>query len=539
MDNKGDKFPLNFSFGGMALDSHGTLYVNADTKMLKGTQAQFELGTILAINDSDGDGIPDKVNVFTTTSQADPLNPLTASSIVATDDPSGGVDVYLFGCSSNFTDSKGNRNPAQIVKYVDADGNFEADGDPTVFYTGPTQFLGFIGSFGPGSSGIEVDHMDFADGTALFAYSTLDSSGMNETARGIAAVKDSGSGTAGTPMSVFEAPKDSMGNLGGITFVLNVPHSANTTPPTVAVTAPTAGQMVMGGSSLAIDFTATAASGATVSSIGISLSTDGGSTFPVVVANGLAGNATSFNYMVPAALNTTMAQIQVAATDNSGNVGKAVSGTFTITPAQGADTIPPTVMITSPGPGTSLNGGAMATVNFTASDNVGVTSINISFAVDGNNFTTSLASGLAGSSTSFNFTVPAVSTMNGAIKVDAFDAAGNMGTAMVGGLTIVNDTTPPTVSVSAIAKKVIGNSMLTVNFTAKDDVGVASIVIQIATDGKTFTNVGMAMGGASSATITVPNVKAKAAVVKVIAMDAAGNMGSGVSNSFKIKPAKK
>ena len=48
------------------------------------------------------------------------------------------------------------------------------------------------------------------------------------------------------------------------------------------------------------------------------MSTDGGQTFPTVVASGLSGAVQSYNWSVPSDLSTDHGRIRVTATDNSG-----------------------------------------------------------------------------------------------------------------------------------------------------------------------------------------------------------------------------
>ncbi|KAF0245076.1 MAG: hypothetical protein FD167_3575, partial [bacterium] len=164
------------------------------------------------------------------------------------------------------------------------------------------------------------------------------------------------------------------------------------------------------------------------------------------------------------------------------------------------------------------------------------------FSTDGNTFNTTLASGLPGTATSFTFRVPAINSTTAAIRVEALDTSNNKAVATVGQLRVVTDTTAPTVTVtspSASTKKINGNTSFMVTFTSQDNVGVASHDIQIALDGTTFTTLASGLPGtATSAMVTIPNMKTKASIIRVIARDAAGNMGSGNSTAFKIKPKK-
>src|SRR5439155_12368732 len=135
--------------------------------------------------------------------------------------------------------------------------DLKADGPPTVFSKVPDQFADYIfNGAGAGTSVVSASHMDFADGEALFSYITITGTGSNAkiTDAGVALIKDSGNGTAGPPMPVFQAPKTGE-DFATITFVLGVPRTPDTTPPTVKVTAPNGGETAMSGSQLSITFT--------------------------------------------------------------------------------------------------------------------------------------------------------------------------------------------------------------------------------------------------------------------------------------------
>jgi subtilisin family serine protease len=102
--------------------------------------------------------------------------------------------------------------------------------------------------------------------------------------------------------------------------------------PTVAVTAPNTAVTLDVGSSHDITWTATDASG--VTAVDLAYSTDGGATFPHVIATGIA-NTGSFGWMVPDD-PTGAARVRVTAHDPFGNAGQDVSDEdFTIQTASG------------------------------------------------------------------------------------------------------------------------------------------------------------------------------------------------------------
>ncbi len=222
-------------------------------------------------------------------------------------------------------------------------------------------------------------------------------------------------------------------------------------------------------------------------------------------------------------------------TNSSGVLAKTIHQ-----PQSVSDTEPPIVVISSPSSGQSFNAGAMTTIIFHATDNIAVVSQNILFSIDGVNFT-SIFNGLDKSTTSIDITLPMITTVNGVLRVEAIDAAGNIGFALVKNLLLLPDTQPPIVTIIApqMDTKLKGNTTFTIIFSSSDNVGIASHEILIAIDGKNFTPFIRGIDGEErSAMVQVPNVKAKAALIRVITTDTAGNTGMADSGAFRIKAVK-
>ena len=87
---------------------------------------------------------------------------------------------------------------------------------------------------------------------------------------------------------------------------------------------------------------------------------------------------------------------------------------------------PPSVTVNLPDGQENRKAGSSIIIGWTATDNVGVTSIDIAYLVDGGTTYQTMATGISGSET-YNWTIPA--TLSGAclVKVTAHDAAGNVG----------------------------------------------------------------------------------------------------------------
>jgi hypothetical protein len=91
------------------------------------------------------------------------------------------------------------------------------------------------------------------------------------------------------------------------------------------------------------------------------------------------------------------------------------------------DTTPPTASITSPVGGESWAAGTIHNITWTATDNIGVTSIDLALSTDGGaTFPTSIASSISNSGT-FAWSLPVVLTNQARVRVLARDGTGNIG----------------------------------------------------------------------------------------------------------------
>ncbi|HEY6972070.1 MAG TPA: Ig-like domain-containing protein [Candidatus Angelobacter sp.] len=125
-------------------------------------------------------------------------------------------------------------------------------------------------------------------------------------------------------------------------------------------------------------------------------------------------------------------QINFVGTENSSLQTSFVLDDFqlNVTTPAATDTTPPTTSITSPANGATVSG--TVTINATASDNVGVTQMQI--LIDGNIVASNTNSG----SLSFSWSTPTVANGSHTIVSKAFDAAGNVGTSSTITVTVSN-----------------------------------------------------------------------------------------------------
>jgi hypothetical protein len=109
----------------------------------------------------------------------------------------------------------------------------------------------------------------------------------------------------------------------------NVPPENH--PPTVTVTAPAGGELIVGGSAFQIKWDASDPDGNdTIQGFDVTLSTDGGTTFNTIIASNLSGLLRSVTWNVPIGVNTEAARVRVTVTDNAAATAHDDSADFTI-----------------------------------------------------------------------------------------------------------------------------------------------------------------------------------------------------------------
>lgn len=208
--------------------------------------------------------------------------------------------------------------------------------------------------------------------------------------------------------------------------------------------------------------------------------------------------------------------------------------------ASGPDTTPPTVTVTAPNGGENWTAGSTHTIAWTATDNVGVTSVDILYSTDGGGSFSAIATGAANTG-SYSWTVPGSLTANALVEVIGHDAAGNSGQDLSNAAFTISapDTSAPTVTVTAPngGENWTVATTHAITWSASDNVGVITVDIYYSTSGPggTFTAIAAGLPNTGSYNWTVPNAPSTNAIVKVVAHDGAGNSGQDLSdNRFTI-----
>jgi YD repeat-containing protein len=288
------------------------------------------------------------------------------------------------------------------------------------------------------------------------------------------------------------AAQDEAGNTSSASTSTDNSVSFDAAAPTVSISSPASGDTVSG----TITVTASTADDTAVAGVQFFLDGVGGT------------EMTTAPYSVP--WNTTTASngshtITAVARDAAGNL--TTSAPITVTVAN--DSTPPTVSVSSPASGDTVSG--TITVTASAADDTAVTGVQ--FFLDGNPGT---------DVTSAPFTAPwnTTTTTNGSHTLTAVarDAAGNRTTSAPVTVTVANDTTPPTVTITSPASGGTVSGTITVTVSAADDTAVTGV--QFFLDGNPGTDVTTAPYSASWNTTTTTN---GSHTLTAVARDAAGN----------------
>ena len=249
-----------------------------------------------------------------------------------------------------------------------------------------------------------------------------------------------------------------------------------------------------------------------------------GTSFSSPLTAGLAALILSVN---PALTNQQVKEIMLQNADDLGtagfdqyfgngriNVAKSLLAAQTSVPQP--DTLAPAVSIASPAAGTSVSGSTA--VNVTASDNVGVTKVELY-----------LNGSLLASDTTATYSFLWDSTQNpdGSYQLEAraYDAAGNVGSSTTVSVTSSNsrDTTAPAVAITSPVngKSITGLKSVSIKISASDNAGVVRSELYI--DGILKTS---SASGSLSYNWNLRNVVSGQHVIMAKAYDAAGNIAS-------------
>jgi pimeloyl-ACP methyl ester carboxylesterase len=192
------------------------------------------------------------------------------------------------------------------------------------------------------------------------------------------------------------------------------------TPPEITVTTPNGGEEWAAGSIQEITWSATDDHG--VAGVDLYYSTSGldGPFTPIALGQPNDGN---YSWTVPEN-PTTNAYIRAVAFDTDGNNSQDDSDSnFTIT---SLDLQAPQITLLAPNGGEEWVAGSVQTITWSATDNVGVTAIDLEYSLDGGTTRSTIATGEENDGL-FSWSVPNFISDNAIVSAVAYDAAGNSG----------------------------------------------------------------------------------------------------------------
>jgi hypothetical protein len=267
-------------------------------------------------------------------------------------------------------------------------------------------------------------------------------------------------------------------------------------------------------------------------SLGGGYSAVSGTSFSSPLSAGVAALMMSVNpslapSQIVSLLESSAVDLGTAGYDYSYGYGRVNAGAAVVAAAQAkaTDVQPPSVAITSPTGGT-VSG--IVPINVTASDNVGVTRVDL--LVSG----TLLASDIS-APYAFSWDSTALAGSSASLVARAYDAAGNAANSTavvvsVGGGTLPPppaDTTPPTVSITSPGNSSVVTGVVTINVKAADNVAVASLSVSV--DGKVVST------GNSTSISYKWNTKKAASGTHTISATAKDKSGNQTSAAIQVK----
>jgi hypothetical protein len=185
------------------------------------------------------------------------------------------------------------------------------------------------------------------------------------------------------------------------------------TLPLVTLLSPNGGENWAAGSLHTITWTATDNVG--VASITLEFSLNNGAGYTTIASG--QPNSGSYAWTLPQAVST-QALVRVKALDGAANTGSDVSNlVFTL-----SDQTAPVATVTSPNGGEDWAIGSVHAITWTATDNIAVNLVNLTYSIDNGATFLSIAIGLANSG-SFDWTVPNAPTGQALVRVRAADGA--------------------------------------------------------------------------------------------------------------------
>jgi hypothetical protein len=204
-----------------------------------------------------------------------------------------------------------------------------------------------------------------------------------------------------------------------------------------------------------------------------------------------------------------------------GRVNAAAAVTRARSSGSSGDTISPTAAVSSPSAGAKVAG--IVAVNASASDNVGVTKVELY--VRGTLMATDLTSPYA-----FSWNTAGMTDGSATLQAKAYDAAGNYTLSAALSVTIANDSTAPVVSIASPVSGARVNGTVSISATATDNKQVSRMELWI--DG---VSVAKSTSGSLKYSWSVKSTSTRTTATTIIvrAYDPSNNVGSKSITAYR------
>lgn len=304
--------------------------------------------------------------------------------------------------------------------------------------------------------------------------------------------------------------------------------------PTVTVTAPNGGELWTIGQASNITWTATDNLG--VTAYKLEYSTNAGSNWQLI-RDWTNGNPQSFSWTIPNS-PSTQARVKVSARDADNNAAEDISNAnFTIGANNGQGL---SARVIRPNGGEVWQPGSIQNISWSDTGNVSITSNKLEYSTDAGVSWTVIRDWTPGDPHQLSVTIPNLSSSLCRIKVWIRDSSGLTASDISDNNFTIRDTTPPTVRVTAPNGGEIwyGNSIHGLTWTDSDNAGITSYRLEYSTNGgyNWLSIRAWTAGDPHRIYWKIPNISSSSCRVRVSCRDAAGNIGSDISDrSFTIR----
>lgn len=307
-------------------------------------------------------------------------------------------------------------------------------------------------------------------------------------------------------------------------------------PPQVRLDVPNGGQSWSAGSEHQIEWNATDNDG--ITGIDLAYSLNGGFNWNSIVTG--TSNDGIFNWTLPTTTTTT-AKVKVTAHDGIGNTASDVSDSvFSIVASV------PLIQVTSPNGGEVWDCGTSHAITWTASDSVGISSIDLAYSINDNPITTPIVSGLSNSEPySYSWTVPNTPSSLVKIVATAHNTIGGTASDSSNAFFRIRDGQSPTITItkptssSEFFRCTSGSCPSQIVWIASDNVDVTRIDLYYKnTQYPSWREIITGLSNNGYYYWYVPSVTPSPdtnCYIRAIAWDAAGNSGMDDSEKFTMR----